>query len=165
MICERSLAGTRSLWKWEGFVEKVGFEPGVKEWKSRPNGCWEWWWWQRWADKWMRRWIETWLARLTKLIFKFIPKTTWCIPNALILNSDCVRYIFSNNCWVYYVFRSNRSHTASFLMLTCDVALCVVCGWMKEQTTRHTQRRSRDGVVFNCKFADFIQSTHVAWAV
>jgi len=50
--------GTRSLLRREGFVEKVGFEPGGKEWRS--SGCWEWWWqWQRWVDKWMRRWIET----------------------------------------------------------------------------------------------------------
>jgi len=26
---------------WEGFIEKVGFEPGVKEWRS--DGWWEWW--------------------------------------------------------------------------------------------------------------------------
>jgi len=32
--------------RWEGFVEKVGFQPGVKEWMS--DGCWEWRWWQRW---------------------------------------------------------------------------------------------------------------------
>jgi len=28
---------TRSVLRWEGFVEKVGFEPGVKEWQS--SGC------------------------------------------------------------------------------------------------------------------------------
>ena len=33
---EGSPVGKRSL-RWEGFVEKVGFEPGVKEWRS------EWW--------------------------------------------------------------------------------------------------------------------------
>jgi len=37
--------------EWEGFVDKVGFEPAVKEWRN--DGWWEWWWWQRWADKWM----------------------------------------------------------------------------------------------------------------
>jgi len=37
--------------RWEGFVEKVGFEPRVKEWRS--NGWREWWWWQRWVDRWM----------------------------------------------------------------------------------------------------------------
>ena len=30
---EGSPVGRRSL-RWEGFVEKVGFEPGVKEWRS-----------------------------------------------------------------------------------------------------------------------------------
>ena len=58
-VChEGSPVGKRSV-RWEGFVEKVGFEPGVKEWRS--DGWWEWWWWQRWADKWMRRWVKTWL--------------------------------------------------------------------------------------------------------
>ena len=38
---EGSPVGKRSL-RWEGFVEKVGFEPGVKEWRS--DGWWEWWW-------------------------------------------------------------------------------------------------------------------------
>jgi len=41
---------------WEGFVEKVDFEPGVKEWRS--DGWWERGWWERRVDKWMRRWIE-----------------------------------------------------------------------------------------------------------
>jgi len=27
----RQFRGTRSLWRWEGFVEKVGFESEVKE--------------------------------------------------------------------------------------------------------------------------------------
>ena len=36
-----SPVGKRNL-RWEGFVEKVGFEPGVKEWRS--DGWWEWWW-------------------------------------------------------------------------------------------------------------------------
>ena len=38
---EGSPVGKRSL-RWEGFVKKVGFEPGVKEWRS--GGWWEWWW-------------------------------------------------------------------------------------------------------------------------
>ena len=71
-----SPVGKRNL-RWEGFVEKVGFEPGVKEWRS--DGCWEWRWCQGWVDKWMRRWIETGLTRLTKWIWKLIPKTRWCI--------------------------------------------------------------------------------------
>jgi len=29
------------LLKWEGFVDKVGFASGAKEWRS--NACWEWW--------------------------------------------------------------------------------------------------------------------------
>jgi len=37
---EGSPVGRRSLLRWEGFVEKVSFEPGVKEWRS--DGCWEW---------------------------------------------------------------------------------------------------------------------------
>jgi len=60
----------------EGFVEKVGFEPGVKEWRS--DGWREWRWWQRWVDKWMRRWVETRMVRLTEWIWKFIPLTRWC---------------------------------------------------------------------------------------
>jgi len=48
----------------DGFVEKVGFEPRVKEWNS--DGCWEWRWWQRWVDKWVRRWIETGFIGLTE---------------------------------------------------------------------------------------------------
>ena len=56
---------------------KVGFEPGVKEWRN--DGRWEWWWWQGWADNWMRRWVETWLARLTEWIWELIPETRWCI--------------------------------------------------------------------------------------
>jgi len=31
MIREGSPGGTRSLLRWEAFVKKVGFEPGVKE--------------------------------------------------------------------------------------------------------------------------------------
>jgi len=31
MIREGSPGGTRNLLRWEGFVEKVGFAPGVKE--------------------------------------------------------------------------------------------------------------------------------------
>jgi len=69
--------GERRLLRWEGFAEKVGFEPGVKKWRS--DECWEWGWLQRWIDKWMRRWIETWLARLTKWIWKLIPKTRWFV--------------------------------------------------------------------------------------
>ena len=52
---EGSPVGKRSL-RWERLVEKMGFEPGVKEWRS--DGWWEWGWWERWVDKWMRRWIE-----------------------------------------------------------------------------------------------------------
>jgi len=37
--------------RWEGFIEKVGFEPGVKQWRS--DGWREWRWWQRSVDKWM----------------------------------------------------------------------------------------------------------------
>jgi len=37
--------------RWEVFVEKAGFEPGVKEWRS--DEWWEWGWRQRWVDKWM----------------------------------------------------------------------------------------------------------------
>ena len=40
---EGSSVGKRSL-RWEGFVEKVGFEPGVKE--RRSDRWWEWGWWQ-----------------------------------------------------------------------------------------------------------------------
>ena len=65
---EGSPVGKRSL-RWEGFVEKLGFEPGVKEWGS--NGWWEWWWWQRWADKWMRRWVETWLEVMQDRAFSY----------------------------------------------------------------------------------------------
>jgi len=35
-----------------GFVEKVGFEPGVKE--RRSDGWREWGWWETWVEKWMR---------------------------------------------------------------------------------------------------------------
>ena len=73
---EGSPVGKRNL-RWEGFVEKVGFEPGVKEWRS--DGWRECGWWQRWADKWMRRWVETWLARLPEWIRELIPETGWCI--------------------------------------------------------------------------------------
>jgi len=31
MIHEGSPGDTRSLWRWEGFVENVCFEPGVKD--------------------------------------------------------------------------------------------------------------------------------------
>ena len=74
---EGSPMDRRSLLRWEGFVEKIRFEPGVKEWRS--DGCWEWGWWEGWVDKWMRRWIETKLGRLMKCIWKLIPKTSWCI--------------------------------------------------------------------------------------
>jgi len=37
MIREGSPWGTRSFLRWEGFVEKVGFEPGVKEYTN--SGC------------------------------------------------------------------------------------------------------------------------------
>ena len=37
--------------RWEGFVEKVGFQPLVKQWRS--DGCWEQRWWQGWVDTWL----------------------------------------------------------------------------------------------------------------
>ena len=63
--------------KVERFVAKVGFQPGVEEWRS--DGWWEYWWWHRWADKWMRRRVETWLARLTEWIWELIPEIRHCI--------------------------------------------------------------------------------------
>ena len=43
-----SPVGKRNL-RWKGFVEKVGFEPGVKD---RRSDKWrEWGWWQRWVDR------------------------------------------------------------------------------------------------------------------
>jgi len=62
--------------RWERFIEEVGFEPGVKEWRS--DGWWEWQWWEGWVDRWMKRWIETGLTRLTKWIWKLIPER-WCM--------------------------------------------------------------------------------------
>ena len=67
---------TRSLLRWEGIVENIGFEPGTKEWRSMD--AWEWWWLQRWLDKWMRRWIEITLVMLMEWIWKLVPKTRWC---------------------------------------------------------------------------------------
>ena len=72
-VIAKAVQGRRSI---EGFVEKVGFEPGVKKWRS--DGWREWWWWQRWADKLMRKWVETWLAKLTEWIRELIPETGWC---------------------------------------------------------------------------------------
>jgi len=66
---EGSPVGKRSL-RWEGFVEKVGFEPGVKGWMS--DRWWEQGWWERWVDK-------TRLVRLTKQIWKLIHQTRWCV--------------------------------------------------------------------------------------
>ena len=37
---EGSPMSKEEKWRWEGFVEKVGFVPRVKEWRS--DGCWEW---------------------------------------------------------------------------------------------------------------------------
>ena len=42
--------------RWEGFVEKVSFKPGVKKWRS--DGWWKRGWWDIWVNKWMRRWID-----------------------------------------------------------------------------------------------------------
>jgi len=86
--------------RWEGFVEKVNFEPGVKEWRS--DGWREWGWWQRWVDKWMRRWIETRMVRLTKWIWKLIPKMRWCISEWAICDfqwGDGWRAGKGNNRW------------------------------------------------------------------
>jgi len=68
-------AVSKRILRWEGFVEKVGFEPGVREWRS--DRWWERGWWERWVDRWMRRWIKTKLVRLTKWIWKLTPKTRW----------------------------------------------------------------------------------------
>ena len=87
---EGSPVGKRSL-RCEGFVEKVGFEPGVKKWRS--DGWWEWGWWERWVDEWMRRWIETRLMRLMKWICKLIPKTKWRISKWVIC--DFMRKVMS----------------------------------------------------------------------
>ena len=79
MVHESSSGGehrTRSLLRWEGIVENIGFEPGTKEWRSMD--AWEWWWLQRWLDKWMRRWIEITLVMLMEWIWKLVPKTRWC---------------------------------------------------------------------------------------
>ena len=52
---ESSAMSKEEKLSWEGFVEKVGFEPRVKEWRS------DWWMLRvtmiRIVDKWMRRWI------------------------------------------------------------------------------------------------------------
>jgi len=71
-----SPVGKRSL-RLEGSVEKIGFEPAVKQWRS--DGWRERRWWERWVDKWMRRWIQTGLVRLTEWIWKLIRGTGWCI--------------------------------------------------------------------------------------
>ena len=51
---EGSPRGIREVLRWEGFVDKIGFEPGVKEWGSNlmddESGD---------DDKCMRRWVET----------------------------------------------------------------------------------------------------------
>jgi len=96
---ESSPVGKRNL-RWEGFVVKVGFEPGVKEWRS--DGWWEWGWWERWVDKWMRRWIETRVVRLMKWIWKLIPKTRWYISKWAICDfqgGDGWRARESDNRW------------------------------------------------------------------
>ena len=83
---------TRSLLRWEGFVEKVSFEPGVEEWRS--DRCWEWWWWQRWVDNWMKRWIATRLMRLTEWIYQFIAMMS--LNNVLVNNRESsILLIFS----------------------------------------------------------------------
>jgi len=89
--------GKKSL-KWERFVVKVGFEPGVKEWRS--DGWWERGWWERWVDKWMRRWIETRLVRLTKWIWKlYSGRRGWydSIADGFTLMLSCSR------CWRHNV--------------------------------------------------------------
>jgi len=50
-------------------LEKVGFEPGVKECGINEH-CWKWWRRERWLDKCMRKWRMTRLImmRLTKCI-------------------------------------------------------------------------------------------------
>jgi len=47
---EGSSVSNKVALMWEGFVEKVCFEP--KDW-SNDVCCWKWRWWQGWADKWM----------------------------------------------------------------------------------------------------------------
>ena len=91
-----SPVGKRNL-RWKGFVEKVGFESGMKEWKS--DG-WRERRWERWVYKWMRRWIKT-RMRLTKWIWKLIPKTRWCIPKWAICDfqGDGLRARKSDNRW------------------------------------------------------------------
>jgi len=49
---EGSPMGKEVKLRWEEFVEKVVFEPGVKKW--RIDGWWQWRWWQRWVDEWTR---------------------------------------------------------------------------------------------------------------
>jgi len=93
-----SPVGKRNLW-WEGFVQKLGFEPRVKEWRS--DGWREWGWWQRWVNKWMKRWIKTRMVRLTIWIWQLIPKTKWCISKWAICDfqGDGWRARKSDNRW------------------------------------------------------------------
>ena len=74
---ECSQVGKRSL-RWEGFVEKVRFERGVKEWWMMRAGMMREMGWQVDEEK---RWIETRMVRLAEWIWKLIPKTRWCISN------------------------------------------------------------------------------------
>jgi len=95
--------------RWEGFVAKIRFEPGVKKWRS--DGCWEWWWWQRWVDKW-KRWIQTGLTRLTKWIWKLIPKASWCISKRAICDfqwGDGWWARKGDNSWGAYIFQQDSA--------------------------------------------------------
>jgi len=77
-----SQESVKSVWKrtWEGFVEEVGFESGVKEWRS--YGWWEWRiYGESQSDRHRKIWVrdgET-VTRLSERAKEFIPEMKWGI--------------------------------------------------------------------------------------
>jgi len=66
--CQQSIAVER-------IVEKVGFEPAVKECES--DGCWEWWRRQRWLDRRTRKWVV--IGEADKMNLEVDSKVVGCL--------------------------------------------------------------------------------------
>jgi len=123
----------------EGFVEKEGFKPGVKEWGS--NGCWQWWvdrresasmHWNRWVGI-----LETGM-KLTKSIAIYPLICRKCRPNSIARVKLCSSYNPAFCCtraWRYFMHCERMTcnsfsgdlHHPYERSIVISVSVCYIC--------------------------------------